>query len=124
MKAVDTVKHKFQNLLEKTSAQTALGVAGMMMAGILAAHAGTGGQNAFGSLENEIVGWAQGYLGIILALVALLVGAGFAIARQSVIFVVIALAFAIVLYFAPTVITGILVGTAAAGVVHPLLAAA
>ena len=115
------VKHRVHGLLENGSAQTLLGTAAIAMGMIMAAHAGTGGQNAFGGLEQKIFDWAQGYLGIILALVALLVGAGFAIARQSVIFVVVALAFAIVLYFAPGVITGILTATAAFGVVHPVL---
>lgn len=119
---VNAVKSRVNGVLEKGAVHAALGATAIMVGGILAAHAGTGGQNAFGTLEKQIIGWAQGYLGIILALVALLVGAGFSIARQSVIFVVVALAFAIVLYFAPTVITGILTGTAAYGAVHPLLA--
>ncbi|MBN6739638.1 hypothetical protein JKG47_03665 [Acidithiobacillus sp. MC6.1] len=118
---VHAVKSRFQGVLEKTSAHAVLGTVAMIVAATAAAHAGTGGENAFGQLETQIIGWAQGYLGIILALVALLVGAGFAIARQSVIFVVVALAFAIVLYFAPGVITGILTATAGFGVVHPLL---
>lgn len=119
-----TLKNRAHQFLENRAMQALSATVAAAAGTIAMAHAGTGGNNAFGSLEQEIIGWAQGTLGVILAVVAILVGAGFAIARQSLVFVVVGIGFAIVLYFAPTVITGILTAAGGYGVVHPLIGAA
>lgn len=115
---LSSLKNRF---LENRAVQAMTATGAAIAATLAMAHAGTGGQQAFGSLEQEIIGWAQGTLGIILAVTAILVGAGFAVARQSLVFVVVGIGFAIVLYFAPTVITGILTAAGGYGVVHPLI---
>lgn len=118
------IKNRAHRFMENRVAQ-GMGAAVAAVAATMAmAHAGTGGQNAFGQLEQQIIGWTQGTLGIILAVTAILVGAGFAIARQSLVFVVVGIGFAIVLYFAPTVITGILTAAGGFSAVHPLIGAA
>ncbi|MBU2765021.1 hypothetical protein HAP94_02135 [Acidithiobacillus ferrivorans] len=118
---LQVMKSHLHAFMENPQQQTITGIMLLMLVAIGMAHAGTGGQAAFGQLEQQIIGWAQGTLGTILAVVALLVGAGFAVARQSVVFVVIGLSFALVLYFGPQVIQGIMIATGGVGMVHPML---
>jgi conjugal transfer pilus assembly protein TraA len=118
---LQVMKSRLHAFMENPQQQTITGIMLLMLVAIGMAHAGTGGQAAFGQLEQQIIGWAQGTLGTILSVVALLVGAGFAVARQSVVFVVIGLSFALVLYFGPNVITGIMIATGGVGMVHPML---
>jgi len=100
-------------------ATAAASLAGLLT--LVNAHAGTGGQQSFGQLEAQIVGWLQGDLGVIIAVVALAVGLAIGIVRQSMIAVVLGIGIAIALYYGPTVIEGILSAAGGVGMVHPLL---
>jgi conjugal transfer pilus assembly protein TraA len=73
-----------------------------------AALAGSGGANQFGSLAQELQDWAQGALGIVISITALLVGLSIGVVKQSLMAVVTGLGIAISLYYGPTVITGVL----------------
>ena len=81
----------------------------------------TSGNVQFASLESTIVGWAQGSLGVVIAVSALLVGLAIGIAKQSLMAVVSGLGIAIALYYGPTVIMAIM---GAAGAVTSALPAA
>jgi len=105
---------------DKRTAQLALlGLAVVASVGV--AMAGSGGQNEFGQLGQQLIGWAQGWLGIIIAIVALLVGLGFGAAKQTLLPVVVAIGIAIALYYGVNVITGIIAPTAGFGLIHPLV---
>ena len=80
----------------------------------------TSGNVQFASLESTIVGWAQGSLGVVIAVSALLVGLAIGIAKQSLMAVVSGLGIAIALYYGPTVIMAIM---GAAGAVTSALPA-
>jgi conjugal transfer pilus assembly protein TraA len=73
-----------------------------------AALAGGGGAQQFGTLANELQSWAQGALGIVISIAALLVGLSIGVVKQSLMAVVTGIGIAIALYFGPTVITGVL----------------
>ena len=73
-----------------------------------AAFAGGGGTQQFGSLATELQDWAQGSLGIVISIAALLVGLSIGVVKQSLMAVVTGIGIAIALYFGPEVITGVL----------------
>lgn len=74
-------------------------------------YAGNGGDE-FQQVYDLLEEWSTGTLGKIIALGALIVGIGFGLVRQSVIAAVVGIAMALVLNFGPTVISGIITGTA------------
>lgn len=82
------------------------------------AIAGTGGNAQFGQLSTQMIGWAQGSLGIVIAVAALLVGLSIGVVKQSMMAVVTGMGIAIALYYGPTVISSLL---SAAGAVHSVL---
>ena len=71
-----------------------------------AAFAGGGGTQQFGSLATELQDWAQGSLGIVISIAALLVGLSIGVVKQSLMAVVTGIGIAISLYFGPEVIVG------------------
>lgn len=73
-----------------------------------AAIAGGGGTQQFGTLAQQLQGWSQGALGIVIAISALLVGLSIGVVKQSLMAVVTGIGIAIALYFGPEVITGVL----------------
>ena len=73
----------------------------------MSVYAGTGGQE-FQDVYDLLEEWATGTLGKIIALG---VGIGFGLVRQSVIAAVVGIAMALVLNFGPTVISGIVTAT-------------
>ena len=75
-----------------------------------AAHAGTGGTE-FDVFYDTIVDWAQGSLGKALALAMFLVGIGMGVVRGSVVAAVPAVAGALGLFVAPTIIDAIVTAT-------------
>ena len=83
----------------------------LLGASATAAMAGSGGTE-FSALEDLLTEWAQGVLGRILAIGALIVGIAFGLVRQSVIAAVIGIAMAVVLFYGPTVITNIVAAAA------------
>jgi len=74
------------------------------------AHAGTGGTE-FDVFYDTIVDWAQGSLGKALALAMFLVGIGMGVVRGSVVASVPAVAGALGLFVAPTIIDAIVTAT-------------
>ncbi len=115
------LKNRASSLVQNRTAQTAAMASLVGLLSILEAHAGTGGSTSFGNLMTKIVGWLQGDLGIIIAVVALAVGLAIGIVRQSMMAVVVGIGIAIALYYGPTVIEGILTAAGGVGLVHPLL---
>lgn len=71
----------------------------------------TGGQEFFSEIYDTIAGWMTGYIGGIICLAAIAVGAGFAIVKQSVIFVVPFIAVALILFNATTVVDAMMDAT-------------
>lgn len=89
-----------------------------------AAVAGSGGQQQFGGLAQQLAGWSQGSLGIVIAIAALLVGLSIGVVKQSLMAVVTGIGIAIALYYGPDVISGVLSATGAVvDVVAPAAAA-
>jgi conjugal transfer pilus assembly protein TraA len=74
------------------------------------AMAGTGGTE-FDDIYTLLVGWTQGTLGKIISLSMLLVGLAGGIVNQSIISVVVGIGGALVLYYAPTVVNGVVAAT-------------
>lgn len=97
-------------------------VAGLLGAVALAALAGTTGNQQFGGLATQLVGWSQGALGIIIAVSALLVGLSIGVVKQSMMAVVTGIGIAIALYYGPSVISSMLSATTALHHVAPALA--
>lgn len=77
---------------------------------IVDAHAGT--DTTFNSIVTMITNWTQGSLGKVLALSMFLIGVGMSVMRQSIAPVGVALAAALALFYGPTIISGVLTGTA------------
>ena len=80
-------------------------VATLMMVATTAS-AGAGG-TTFDTIYTTVRGWAEGTLGKLLAVSAFLIGMGIGIVRQSVLAIVLGLAFAVSLAYAPAVIDSI-----------------
>ncbi|MBK6616126.1 TraA family conjugative transfer protein [Ottowia sp.] len=85
-------------------------VAAVMVLAAGASMAGTTG-NEFQSMYNLILGWAQGYLGKAMAIAAFLFGAGFGVAKQTILPAVLGIVFALVFAVGPGIIAGMLTAT-------------
>jgi len=81
-----------------------------LLAGTGAAMAGTTGTE-FANMYNLILGWATGYLGKALAIAAFLFGAGFGVAKQTILPAVLGIVFALVFAVGPGIINGMLAAT-------------
>jgi len=106
--------------LSKRQTQTAA-LALLAAAAGAAAIAGTGGNAQFGGLAQQLIGWSQGSLGIIIAVAALLVGLSIGVVKQSMMAVVTGLGIAIALYYGPSVISALLSSSGAVHTVAPAL---
>jgi len=73
----------------------------------LSALATAGTDTTFDGIYNVIVGWATGSLGKLIAVGAFLVGMGMGIIRQSVMAIVIGIGVALVMFYGPGIIDGI-----------------
>lgn len=85
----------------------AIAVMAIMM---VSAQAGVTGTE-FQATYDLIVGWAKGYLGKIFAVVAFLIGCGFAAARQNAMPAIYGLVLALIIGFGPGLIESILTAT-------------
>ena len=94
-------------LLNNSSLKKNLIFGALLAASAALVIAGDGGKE-FEAVYEMIEGWATGTLGKIIALI---VGIGFGLVRQSVIAAVIGIAMALVLNFGPSVISNILTAT-------------
>lgn len=88
-----------------------------MMVGLMAAmvigavaQAGTTGTE-FQTLHTLLTGWANGYLGKSLAVAAFLFGAGYGVAKQTIVPAILGIVFALVFAVGPGVIDGMLTAT-------------
>lgn len=70
------------------------------------ALAGTDGAE-FETMYDMVVGWTEGTLGKLLAVVAFLIGMGMGVIKQSILAVVLGIAFALTLAYAPAIIDAI-----------------
>lgn len=71
-----------------------------------AASAGTGGTE-FDTMYDMVVDWTEGTLGKLLAVTAFLIGMGMGVIRQSILAVVLGIAFALTLAYAPAIIDAV-----------------
>jgi len=71
-----------------------------------AASAGTGGTE-FDTMYQMVVDWTEGTLGKLLAVTAFLIGMGMGVIRQSILAVVLGIAFALTLAYAPQIIDAV-----------------
>lgn len=83
--------------------------AGLLVAGLVA-QAGTTGTE-FQTLHTMLTGWANGYLGKALAVAAFLFGAGYGVAKQTIVPAILGIVFALVFAIGPGVIDGMLTAT-------------
>lgn len=70
------------------------------------AVAGTGGTE-FDTMYTMVVDWTEGTLGKLLAVTAFLIGMGMGVIRQSILAVVLGIAFALTLAYAPQIIDAV-----------------
>lgn len=84
------------------------GLAMVLAAGV--SQAGTTGPE-FQALHTLLTDWAGGYLGKALAVAAFLFGAGFGVAKQTIVPAILGIVFAIVFSVGPGVIDGMLTAT-------------
>ena len=96
---IKTFKNKHAILLATVLALTAVG-----------ATAGTTGTE-FQGLHTMLTGWANGYLGKALAIAAFLFGAGYGVAKQTIVPAILGIVFALVFAIGPGVIDGMLTAT-------------
>jgi len=83
----------------------------------LQAHAGAGGTE-FTQVYDQLTGWANGTLGKVLGVSALLVGLGVGVIKQSVIAAVVGIAMALTAGFGPGVIDGVI--SSGIAIVNPI----
>ena len=75
-----------------------------------ASTAGTTGTE-FQALHTMLAGWANGFLGKALAVAAFLFGAGYGVAKQTIVPAILGIVFALVFAIGPGVIDGMLTAT-------------
>ena len=92
----------------KVSSKASLALA--LLFGAAVVTAGTTGTE-FQSLHTMLTGWANGYLGKALAVAAFLFGAGFGVAKQTILPAILGIVFALVFAIGPGVIDGMLTAT-------------
>ena len=101
-----TVKNALaQMTLSRNQKGLMLGTA--LLAVGMASQAGTTGTE-FQALHTLLTGWANGYLGKALAVAAFLFGAGYGVAKQTIVPAILGIVFALVFAIGPGVIDGML----------------
>ena len=79
--------------------------------GLGATAAFAAGESDFNDVFQLLSDWSQGSLGKLVSLAAVIVGVGIGIVRQSIMAAVIGIAMAVVVQYAPTIITSIVSGS-------------
>jgi len=114
MEAVSTVEKSMEMLFENRQGAVSKGTVLVLflvgMLGVTLAQAGTTGTE-FQALHTLLTGWANGYLGKALAVAAFLFGAGYGVAKQTIVPAILGIVFAIVFAIGPGVIDGMLTAT-------------
>jgi conjugal transfer pilus assembly protein TraA len=88
--------------------QTVIGFLLTLMAGL--AVAGTTGTE-FSAMYTLVIGWANGFLGKTMAIAAFLFGAGYGVAKQTIVPAALGIVFALVMAVGPGIIDGIVTAT-------------
>lgn len=104
------IKERLSNFLSRHGGKVAAGAAAGMVA-LRAGAALAGTDTTFDDITMQIQGWAEGSLGKTLAVGALLVGGGYAVATQSLRAAIVAVGLALTLAYGPGVIAGIFTAT-------------
>lgn len=99
----------FMMLTKKQNTNMMLGLIASMFV-VAIAQAGTTGTE-FQALHTLLTGWANGYLGKSLAVAAFLFGAGYGVAKQTIVPAILGIVFALVFAVGPGVIDGMLTAT-------------
>lgn len=94
----------------KSAPKTTVMAVALMMVAAGSAVAGTDGAE-FTNLYNMLLGWTEGFLGRSLAFAAFLFGAGYGVAKQTIVPAILGIVFALVFAVGPGVINGMLTGT-------------
>jgi conjugal transfer pilus assembly protein TraA len=91
---------KFSTAAKRFAAPLALAllVTGSAMAGT---------DTTFDTIYNQVKAWAEGSLGKLLAVSAFIVGMGIGLVRQSVMAIVLGLAFALIMFYGPGIMESI-----------------
>ena len=97
---------KISTKFNAISAKSLLPMLALLALAITTVHAGT--DTTFDSVVTLVTDWAQGSLGKLLSIAAFIVGMGIGLIRQSVMAVVIGIAFALVMFYGPTIIGNII----------------
>jgi conjugal transfer pilus assembly protein TraA len=79
----------------------------MLAAMTVVASAAAGTDNTFDSIYQLVKGWLEGSLGKLMAVAAFAIGMGVGLVKQSVIAVVIGLAFALIMFYGPNIMESI-----------------
>ena len=89
----------------KTAAQKFALPAVVALVAVGSASAGT--DTTFDSIYTTVKGWAEGSLGKLLAVSAFIIGMGIGLVRQSVMAIVLGLAFALIMFYGPAIMESI-----------------
>ncbi|MEL6264596.1 MAG: TraA family conjugative transfer protein [Pseudomonadota bacterium] len=90
--------------------RSVVALAATMLLAAAAARAGTGGTE-FDAIYGLVEGWMEGTLGRLFAVASVVVGLGAGILRGSVLAAVTGIGFALVMFYAPDIIGGIVTAT-------------
>lgn len=69
--------------------------------------ASAGTDTTFDTIYNTVKAWAEGSLGKLLAVSAFIIGMGIGLVRQSVMAIVLGLAFALIMFYGPAIMESI-----------------
>src|SRR5689334_16424785 len=90
----------FKNLAKKSAAP-------LLLAVVMTGTAVAGTDTTFDTVYQTVKGWAEGSLGKLLAVSAFIVGMGIGLMRQSIMAIVLRLAFALVMFYGPSIMESI-----------------
>ena len=84
-------------------------VAALLLLGT-SAFAGGGSDTTFDTVVSKLTGWAEGGLGRVISLAAVIMGGIISVVRTNPIPILSGIAFAMILSFTPGIVTGLLTG--------------
>jgi len=79
----------------------------LALAIVVTGTAAAGTDTTFDTIYNQVKAWAEGSLGKLLAVSAFIVGMGIGLVRQSIMAIVLGLAFALVMFYGPGIMESI-----------------
>lgn len=84
----------------------------LVVALVTVGSAAAGTDTTFDTIYNTVKAWAEGSLGKLLAVSAFIIGMGIGLVRQSVMAIVLGLAFALIMFYGPAIMESIVTATA------------